>query len=61
MSFGEFLSMGGYGFYIWMSFGMTAVLAVLEIATLKRGHVASLQRLRRMARFDAETAHEAQK
>ena len=31
----DFLAMGGYGLYVWGSFGMCAVVLVLEIALLK--------------------------
>ena len=33
-SFGAFIEMGGYGGYVWGSFGITAVCAVIEIITL---------------------------
>ena len=33
-SFPEFLAMGGYGLYVWGSFGMTALVMVIEIASL---------------------------
>ncbi|SNY51916.1 heme exporter protein D [Arsukibacterium tuosuense] len=31
-SFGEFLAMGGYGFFVWLSFGITYLLLVGLIA-----------------------------
>ncbi|OIP19384.1 MAG: heme exporter protein CcmD [Comamonadaceae bacterium CG_4_9_14_3_um_filter_60_33] len=30
-SVGEFLEMGGYAFYVWGSFGITAVVVIAEI------------------------------
>jgi heme exporter protein D len=30
-SLGEFLNMGGYGFYVWSSYGMCAVLVAVEL------------------------------
>ena len=30
----EFLAMGGYGVYVWGSFGMTALVIVIEMASL---------------------------
>ena len=33
-SFPEFLAMGGYGVYVWGSFGMTALVIVIEMASL---------------------------
>lgn len=29
-----FLSMGGYGFYVWTSFGLTAVCMIAELSLL---------------------------
>jgi heme exporter protein D len=31
----NFLAMGGYGFYVWGSYGVTLVLMVAEIALLR--------------------------
>jgi heme exporter protein D len=33
-SWQEFLAMGGYGFYVWGSYGVTLVLIVVELAAL---------------------------
>jgi heme exporter protein D len=30
----DFLAMGGYGLYVWGSFGMAALLVALEVAQL---------------------------
>jgi heme exporter protein D len=30
-SAGEFLAMGGYGFYVWSAYGVTALLLVAEV------------------------------
>ena len=30
----DFFAMGGYGFYVWGAFGMTALAIALEIAAL---------------------------
>lgn len=35
-SLSEFLAMGGYGFYVWVSFGATAVCMVWETFSLRR-------------------------
>ena len=32
----DFLAMGGYGFYVWGSFGMTALAIAAEIWTLNQ-------------------------
>ena len=31
----EFLAMGGYGFYVWGAYGVTAVVIALEIGALR--------------------------
>lgn len=46
----EFFSMGGYGFYVWSSFGMTALILVIEVVSLRRRNNALIQRLRRMSK-----------
>lgn len=33
-SWQEFLAMGGYGFYVWGSYGATLILIVVELAAL---------------------------
>lgn len=30
-SFADFINMGGYGFYVWLSYGLTALLLALLI------------------------------
>jgi len=35
-SFDDFIAMGGYGFYVWMSFGLTLLCVVLEVWLLRR-------------------------
>ncbi len=35
-SVGEFLAMGGYGFYVWGAFGVTAVAMLAELFILFR-------------------------
>lgn len=37
-SFSEFINMGGYGFYVWLSFGATAVILALLLFISKAGH-----------------------
>jgi len=48
----EFFAMGGYGFYVWSSFGMTALVLVVEVVSLRQRHKALIQRLNRMAGVD---------
>ena len=48
----EFWAMGGYGFYGWGSFGVTAMLMALEICWVRQ------QRQRALAQVAAEAAAE---
>jgi heme exporter protein D len=34
-SFSEFINMGGYGFYVWGSYGVTFVLLAAELIMLR--------------------------
>lgn len=47
MTLTEFFSMGGYGYYVWASFGMTALLIGAEVIYLTRQHATNIQRIRR--------------
>ena len=42
-SWSEFLAMGGYGLYVWGSFGVTAVVMLGEVLSLRARHRAELQ------------------
>ena len=44
----EFFSMGGFGFYVWSSFGATLLLVLIEVMLVKRQRSILLQRLKRM-------------
>ena len=37
-SFSDFINMGGYGFYVWLSFGAATFLLTLLIISSKAGH-----------------------
>ncbi|ULA65569.1 MAG: Heme exporter protein CcmD [Nitrospira sp.] len=39
-SLNEFLAMGGYGAYVWPSFGVTALGMIWEVLLLRRRHAA---------------------
>jgi heme exporter protein D len=49
----EFFAMGGYGFYIWMSYGITALFMVAEIIIVIQNKKSVLKRLARLARAEA--------
>jgi heme exporter protein D len=35
MNLGDFFAMGGYGFFVWGSYAVTAILIVAEIVALR--------------------------
>ena len=45
-SLDNFLAMGGYGLYVWGSYGVTLVLIVVELILLGRRRRSALERLR---------------
>ena len=47
-SLNDFLAMGGYALYVWGSYGMTAVLAVVEIMALRARRQRAMDELRRV-------------
>ena len=51
-SFGEFLAMGGYGLYVWGSFGVTAAIMLVEPIMAVRTRKKLVARLKRQARAD---------
>jgi len=50
----EFFSMGGYDFYVWGSYGLTALCMVVEIILVKRRNRTILQRLNRIKKVTAK-------
>lgn len=48
MSLSEFLAMGGYAFYVWGSYAVTAVLMLLEVVLVVRRRRTLLTRLGRI-------------
>ena len=46
-SLDQFLHMGGYGLYVWGSYGVTLALMLTEIALVRQRHRAALQALTR--------------
>jgi heme exporter protein D len=45
-SISEFFAMGGYGLYVWGSFGLTAAVVAGEVLTLRARRKTILQNLR---------------
>jgi heme exporter protein D len=54
MSAAEFFNMGGYAFYVWGSFGVTALAFVIEIALVRHKRSSALQQLRMMRELGDE-------
>jgi len=42
----EFFAMGGYGLYVWGSFGVTALALVVEVWLVRHRHAAAVQAIR---------------
>jgi len=48
----EFFYIGGYGFYVWGSYGATALFVAIEIFLVVRGKRVITKRLARMGRLN---------
>jgi heme exporter protein D len=48
----EFFAMGGHGFYVWGSYGLTALFMIVEVILVARSKKTVLQRLSRMVRAE---------
>ena len=57
-SFADFIAMGGYGFYVWTSFGVTALIMAIEPIVAARNQKTLIARLQRQLR--AENRNPAQ-
>jgi heme exporter protein D len=53
-SVAEFLDMGGYALYVWGSFGVTALLMVIEPFVVRGRRRSVLQRISRIVRMNSE-------
>lgn len=51
-SFADFLAMGGYGLYVWGSFGVTALVMAVEPILVSRQHQRTISHLRRQLRAE---------
>ncbi len=52
-SFADFIAMGGYGFYVWGSFGLTALIMAIEPIAVMRNRRTTLARLKRQLRAES--------
>jgi heme exporter protein D len=57
-SFSDFIAMGGYGLYVWGSFGVTALIMAIEPIVVSRNRKSTIARLKRQLR--AETRNTAE-
>lgn len=48
----DFLSQGGFGAYVWGSYGLGLILVVLEVLWLRRERLVNEARVRRWLRLD---------
>lgn len=51
----EFFAMGGHGFYIWASYGTTALFMIVEVIAVVRSTRTVEKRLSRLARAEARS------
>ncbi len=54
-SFSDFLAMGGYGLYVWGSFGVTAAIMAIEPILVARNQKTTIARLKRQLRAESRT------
>ena len=51
-SFAEFIAMGGYGLYVWGSFGATVLIMAVEPMVVARNRKTTITRLQRQMRAE---------
>ncbi len=54
-SFADFIAMGGYGLYVWGSFGVTALIMIIEPIMVARNRKTTIARLKRQMRAETRT------
>ncbi len=53
-SLADFLAMGGRGFFVWGSYGLSLLLIVIEIWLLRRSRRQSLRRLQQLQALERD-------
>jgi len=53
-SWQAFWDMGGYGAYVWGSYGVFALALVAEVVVLRRSRKQTLDRLKRLKNWESE-------
>ena len=54
-SFSDFLAMGGYGLYVWGSFGVNVLIMAIEPIVVARNQNATKARLKRQIRAESRS------
>jgi len=54
----DFFAMGGYGFYVWGSYGATALLIIIEVIMLMRRKKMAIQRIKSIRKIGREVKNE---
>jgi heme exporter protein D len=49
----EFFAMGNHGFYVWGSYGVTALFMIAEVIIVTRSGRSTLQRVARLVRAES--------
>jgi heme exporter protein D len=52
MNWAEFFNMGGYGLYVWGSYGCTALVLIYNIVSAARKHRSAVKMLREFSHLD---------
>ena len=55
----EFLAMGGYAWYVWMSYGAAAVAVIIEVAAVRARRRRAIEELPMVSALDAAPANRA--
>lgn len=55
-SLSDFLAMGGYGLYVWGSFGVTVLIMAIEPIVVARNQNATKARLKRQIRAESRSS-----
>ncbi|PIV88977.1 MAG: heme exporter protein CcmD [Hydrogenophilales bacterium CG17_big_fil_post_rev_8_21_14_2_50_63_12] len=53
-SWSDFWNMGGYGLYIWGSYGVTVAGVLIEVILLKRASAETRRSLKRMQQWEEQ-------
>ena len=54
----DFFAMGGYGFYVWGSYGAAALLIIIEVILLVRRKKMAIQRIKSIRKIGSKVKNE---